>query len=181
MTKRISRKHVLSGVAGMVAGGVLTASAVGATGVLKQSSGSVTKFDAAQVASSQDSLNPDNVCTQSPAYSDINGMTVNFTTVTDNKPSIVNFNAQSAYAQADTTLPEYAYVRLVVDGQVQAGAGTEKMVASIYGYPENNWQFITDELPAGDHTATLQWRIVPGADMASSYCIKDSSMIVMHD
>jgi hypothetical protein len=181
MTKlRISYRYVVSTLVGVVTGGILMGAMVGAAPFSRYASGSLSKFDTAELASDQSSLDSDKTCTQSQVYEDVTNMSVEFTTTTDDSPSVVTFNTQSANAEVDTTIPEYTYIRLVVDGQVQSGISSEKMVESMYGYPESGWQFVTDNLNSGTHTAKLQWRIMPYPDGVSSFCIKDASMVVLH-
>jgi hypothetical protein len=71
-----------------------------------------------------------------------------------------------------------ALIRLVVDGVVQAGPGD---AASPFSPHEgtvvgtNGFNFITNPLGAGAHTAKIQW-----STTGSQVCIDERSMIVMH-
>ena len=119
----------------------------------------------------------DTVCTVSPFFSSMPGMSKTFTLgTTSNKPVMVMFQGEW-FTGTDGSA---AFIQLAIDGVVQSGP-TSVVVAyrPIGEIPEtetNGFNFISDALSPGTHTATIQW-----ADNGEGpYCVRVRSMIILH-
>uniref|UniRef100_B8HQX2 Uncharacterized protein n=1 Tax=Cyanothece sp. (strain PCC 7425 / ATCC 29141) TaxID=395961 RepID=B8HQX2_CYAP4 len=127
-----------------------------------QTSGGITRFTA--IDQTQD------VCTSSSSYVNMPGMTVNFTK-TGNTPVIVMF-------QGEWASKGRALLRLVINDVVQPGPGDNNSPFSAHEdsvYSTNGFNFISRLLPAGTHTARIQW-----AALSGSVCVDERSMVVLY-
>ena len=119
----------------------------------------------------------DTVCTVSPSFNNMPSMSKTFTQgATANKAVIVMFEGEwfpSAEGSA-------AFIQLAIDGVVQSGPRSVVAAFSPFGeIPDtatHGFNFITDALTPGSHTATIQW-----ADNGQGpYCVRVRSMIILH-
>jgi len=129
----------------------------------------IAKFDAIDAS--------DTICTVSPSFTTMPGMAKTFTQgATSNKQVIVQFEAEwfpSAIGSA-------AFIQLAIDGIVQSGPSSVVAAYTPFGaIPEtetHGFNFISDALTPGTHTATIQW-----ADNGQGpYCARVRSMIILH-
>jgi hypothetical protein len=129
----------------------------------------IAKFDAIDAT--------DTICTVSPSFNNMPGMSKTFTQgATSNKQVIVQFEGE----WFPQVLGSAAFIQLAIDGIVQSGP---KSVVAAYtpfdAIPEtetHGFNFISDALTPGSHTATIQW-----ADNGQGpYCVRVRSMIILH-
>jgi hypothetical protein len=112
-------------------------------------------------------------CTAAPFYNDMPDMSKTFRLAgTVSRPVIVLFQGQW------TVVTDSALIQLTIDGVVQS---PEIIVdARPSGVPGDNeshgYNFVTNALAPGMHTATIQWRDGGGGPA----CIDDRSMIILH-
>ena len=164
-----------------LAGGAATA-----VGVARTASGTSSKFDAVEIAHPQDVNDP--VCTNSTTFTDMPGMTKTFQTgglFTSPSPAIVGFQAQ--FMSPGSVIYNMGSVRLVVDGAVQDGSGSELSLSDPVGPTTlgRTWNFFTSPLSSGSHTAVLQWRTVapldPADPVSTQLCMQNRSMFIWHN
>jgi hypothetical protein len=112
-------------------------------------------------------------CTAAPSYNDMPDMSKTFKLGgTASRPVIVLFQAQW------TVVTDSALIQLTIDGVVRS----EEIIvdARPSGVAHDNeshgYDFVTDALTPGMHTATIQWRDGGGGPA----CIDDRSMIILH-
>jgi hypothetical protein len=119
----------------------------------------------------------DTVCTVSPSFNNMPGMSKTFTQgATSNKPVIVQFEGEwfpSAEGSA-------AFIQLAIDGVVQSGPRSVVAAYSPFGAildtETHGFNFISDALSPGSHTAAIQW-----ADNGQGpYCVRVRTMIILH-
>jgi hypothetical protein len=119
----------------------------------------------------------DTICTVSPSFNNMPGMSKTFTLgTTSNKPVIVMFEGEW-FTGADGSA---AFIQLAIDGVVQSGPRSIVAAHSPFGeIPESEthgFNFISDALSPGSHTAAIQW-----ADNGQGpFCVRVRSMIIMH-
>jgi hypothetical protein len=119
----------------------------------------------------------DTVCTVSPSFNNMPSMSKTFTQgAAANKPVIVMFEGEW-FPGADGSA---AFIQLAIDGVVQSGPRSVVAAFSPFGeIPDtatHGFNFITDALTPGSHTATIQW-----ADNGQGpYCVRVRSMIILH-
>jgi hypothetical protein len=129
----------------------------------------ISKFDAIDAT--------DTVCTVSPSFNNMPAMSKTFTQgATSSKPVIVQFEGEW-FPAADGSA---AFIQLAIDGVVQSGPRSVVAAHSPFGeLPESEthgFNFISDALAPGSHTATIQW-----ADNGQGpYCVRVRSMIILH-
>jgi hypothetical protein len=157
---------------------VLAATTVASTGALAaQALGNAKPERVAGLASKSISARADKVsgvdstsqnCTFSTQYADMVDMSKNFT-LEGNKKVVVMFSAQvSALAAVE--------IRLLVDGVVQSGP--QPLLANDNPLRSHGFNFITDSLGSGSHTAKIQWR---STTQSVENCVFDRSLIVLYD
>jgi hypothetical protein len=118
----------------------------------------------------------DNPCTSSAPYVDMPGMTETFTIGGQAPlPVIVLFQAEWIDSDGD------ALIQLEIDGVGQSGPGASgPFIVHNGGGDEfastNGFNFISDTLQPGVHTATIQWGSVDGTRI----CVDERSMVVLH-
>ena len=119
----------------------------------------------------------DTICTVSPSFNNMPGMSKTFTQgATSNKAVIVMFEGEW-FTGADGSA---AFIQLAIDGVVQSGPRSVVAAHSPFGeIPESEthgFNFISDALSPGSHTAAIQW-----ADNGQGpYCVRVRSMIILH-
>jgi hypothetical protein len=119
----------------------------------------------------------DTVCTVSPSFNNMPAMSKTFTqNATTNKPVIVMFEGEW-FAGVEGSA---AFIQLAIDGVVQSGPRSVVAAFSPFGaIPDtatHGFNFITDALTPGSHTATIQW-----ADNGQGpYCVRVRSMLILH-
>jgi hypothetical protein len=116
----------------------------------------------------------DNPCTTSTAFVDIPVMAKSFKIAgAVSVPVIVLFQAE--------WIPnsDRALIRLTIDGVVQSGPGDAGSPFAPHegtGVATNGFNFISDAVAPGVHTARIQWASVGGG----SICVDERSLIVLH-
>jgi hypothetical protein len=117
----------------------------------------------------------DSPCTVSPQFNDMPGMSETFSFGgTASRPVLVLFQAEwFSFTQS-------VAIRLTIDGVVQSGAAIVVIDERESGAPDevetHGYNFISDPLAPGTHTARIQW-----ADSgAGPGCTNDRSLIVLH-
>jgi len=119
----------------------------------------------------------DTVCTVSPSFNNMPGMSKTFTQgATSNKAVIVMFEGEW-FTGADGSA---AFIQLAIDGVVQSGPRSVVAAHSPFGeIPESEthgFNFISDALSPGSHTAAIQW-----ADNGQGpFCVRVRSMLILH-
>lgn len=119
----------------------------------------------------------DTVCTVSPNFNTMPGMSKTFTLgTTSNKPVVVLFEGEW-FSGADGSA---AFIQLAIDGRVQSGPSSVVVAHQPFGeIPEtetHGFNFISDALTPGSHTAVIQW-----ADNGQGpYCVRVRSMLILH-
>jgi hypothetical protein len=116
------------------------------------------------------------ICTTSSTYEDIPGLTKTFSQGGGlGNETIIAFRAQMQ--QSNSGGAADLDVRLLIDGIPQSGSGSE---IGVFDGAANvfdglfSWNFISDPVSSGTHTAKLQWRAT------SEACIYSRSMIIHH-
>jgi len=119
----------------------------------------------------------DTICTVSPSFNNMPGMSKTFTLgTTSNKPVMVMFQGEWFTG----TVGSAAFIQLAIDGIVQSGPNSVVVAFVPFGAtPEtetHGFNFISDALSPGTHTATIQW-----ADNGQGpYCVRVRSMVILH-
>jgi hypothetical protein len=119
----------------------------------------------------------DTVCTVSPSFNNMPSMSKTFTLgTTSNKPVIVMFEGEWFTGIEGSA----AFVQLAIDGVVQSGPRSVVAAFTPFGaIPEtetHGFNFISDALSPGSHTAAIQW-----ADNGQGpYCVRVRSMLILH-
>ena len=155
---------IVGGFVAMAVFGAGLALAVSSSG-----SGRVGAFDSAAAYGEQDL-----VCTSSSAYVDMPSMTVTFTTHGPPNPAIVLF--QGEWHVSGSAI---AALRLVIDNVVQTGPGDNNSPFAAHSgsrFETNGFNFISNILRSGSHTAKIQW----ATRSAGQACVNERTMIVLH-
>jgi hypothetical protein len=150
----------------------VTTGVIYAASVTKDAGGAISRFDAVEVGAEQPIGGVDEVCTTSTEYEDMPGMTKTFQQggLLSANPIVVMFNIQvQSFGRS--------YVRLVVDGVPQTGIASEMELGENGDIGVDSWNFISDPVTQGTHTAKLQWRKDPSV---GQMCMFNRSMIVLH-
>jgi hypothetical protein len=119
----------------------------------------------------------DTVCTVSPNFNNMPGMSKTFTLgTTSSKPVIVLFEGEWFSGVEGSA----AFIQLAIDGRVQSGPSSVVVAHRPFGEPQqtetHGFNFISDALVPGNHTAVIQW-----ADNGQGpYCVRVRSMIILH-
>jgi hypothetical protein len=100
----------------------------------------------------------DTICTVSPSFNNMPGMSKTFTLgTTSNKPVMVMFEGEWFTG----TVGSAAFIQLAIDGVVQSGPNSVVVAFVPFGaIPEtetHGFNFISDALAPGTHTAAIQW------------------------
>ncbi|MEK7530433.1 MAG: hypothetical protein AAB573_01055 [Patescibacteria group bacterium] len=150
---------------GLLVGGIVYAQAIDRSGETI-----VGRLDYTEVHHDQ-SASLD-VCTTSTTYEDVPGMEESFT-----QGGIFSNEIYAAFtAQIDAPGGNLDF-RFLVDGLTQSGSGSGVVLkSSALNSTNNSWNFISDAVSPGAHTATLQWRVIDGVQA----CIGSRSMIIHH-
>jgi len=130
---------------------------------LKSVGGTANLFDAVDAT--------DNPCTSSTAFVDMPGMTKTFFQGSTDE-ALVMFTGEWISNTGR------AMIRLLIDGVVQAGPGDAASPFAPHegtGVATNGFNFITNALGVGNHTAKIQW-----STTGSQICVDERSIIVMH-
>jgi hypothetical protein len=115
-------------------------------------------------------------CTTSQTFTNIPGLSRTFNLGAGAAEEVVVM-LQGAFSWDSASADDTAYVRLLIDNQVQ-GPGDQVPFNSVdsrgggtHGF---NWQ--SKPLRPGNHTVRVQWR----SDFGSSLCVDARSLIVLH-
>jgi len=110
--------------------------------------------------------------TTSTTYVNMSGMSRSFTLAgTNNKKVVVMF--QGVMEVFDSAV--FASIRLLIDGNVQSGP--QPVLVDQFDFQTAGFNFITDSLAPGQHTAVIQWKSGSGAEIFAA----DRSLIVLLD
>jgi hypothetical protein len=119
------------------------------------------------------------VCTTGGTFTDMPEMSATFRLGgRAAQPVIVLFEGE--WGGPSFTEGTGAFIRLAIDGVVQTpvDVGVERRPT---GTPDDlethGFNFVSDPLAPGTHTATIQWR---GTTTSGQVCVQDRSMIVLH-
>lgn len=122
-----------------------------------------TRYDGAQATDYKE--------TTSSSYEDMPNMSVSFST-TAHSPAVILVSASSPSLR-------FAgcgyFMRLLVDGAVQSG----EVPVLLSDRDSRSFNFVSQPLTPGSHTATIQWRIEMPY-FASTGCVQARSLAVMH-
>ena len=119
----------------------------------------------------------DTICTVSPSFNNMPGMSKTFTLgTTQNKPVVVMFDGEWFTGVEGSA----AFVQLAIDGVVQSGPSSVVVAYTPFGAiaetETHGFNFISNALTPGTHTAAIQW-----ADNGQGpYCVRVRSMIILH-
>ena len=116
-------------------------------------------------------------CTPSAVFTDMPGMSETFSFGGNpSRPVIVLFQAEWETFGSGAVV----VIRLTIDGIVQSGAATVVLDHRGAGEPDevetHGFNFVSDPLAPGTHTAKIQWR----HDSQPAACSEERSMIVLH-
>lgn len=116
----------------------------------------------------------DNPCTASTGYVDMPGMAKTFKLAgTVARPVIALFQGEWISGT------DRAIIRLVIDGVVQSGPGDSASPFAPHegsGVATNGFNFISNTIAPGTHTARIQWASVSGGLV----CVDERSLIILH-
>jgi hypothetical protein len=151
----------------------LVASAGPAAAQLRTKSGSISKFDGAD--------NNNSVCTGSLTFKNIPSMAVTFTQGSGAADEVaVLFQGAGWFVEQ----LNFVGIRLTIDGAVQPGpgAGNDTFIygadpsTTASGTTSHGFNFQSEALAAGSHTARIQWRSFDGSEI----CVGPRSLLVLH-
>jgi hypothetical protein len=155
-----------------VVAGFIAVAAFGAglaLAVSSSASGRVGAFNSTAAFGEQDL-----VCTSSSVYVDMPSMKVTFKTHGPPNPAIVLF--QGEWHVKGSAI---AALRLVIDNVVQTGPGDDNSPFAAHSgsrFETNGFNFISNVLRSGTHTAKIQW----ATRSAGQACVNERTMIVLH-
>jgi hypothetical protein len=108
-------------------------------------------------------------------FQDMTGMTVSFK-LKDRERVVVMFSA--VLGQGSGASPGRSAIRLLIDGREQVvGQGGEVDAHQGDQVSLDGFNFISDVLEPGKHTAVIQWRSQSGGQV----CNDERSLIVLHN
>jgi hypothetical protein len=115
-----------------------------------------------------------NECSITTAFTTIPGMTRTFTlggTATDEVVVMFQASWSGSAIEFDT-----GFVRLTIDGVVQPTNNAVPIFAGSTGTFTHGFNWISQGLAPGSHTARIQWR----TDLGSTFCVDDRTLVVLH-
>jgi hypothetical protein len=114
----------------------------------------------------------DTVSTMSTTIVDMPGMTTTFTLAgPNNKKVVALFQGEFDAASPSVDIS----IRLVVDGVVQSGP--QPLVVDQVAHQTNGFNFLSDSLSSGSHTANIQWKTGSGV----SGSVSARSLVVLFE
>lgn len=115
------------------------------------------------------------VCTTSTTFVDMPGTAQNFTTSKKNRVVALFTGEFGSLAAGET-----ASIQLVIDGIPQKGPGANGQEFPITNGTDGNqaggFNFISQTLLAGTHTAVIRWRVLSGTEV----CVDERSFIILY-
>lgn len=180
ITKRI--KLYIAIIVGIIVVSITSAGITLALGSVRAGSGALSRFDTTETNHEQSEN--DSACTSSTTYVDMPDMTKTFTQGgLFASQALVMFQSQVP-SDTETGYANLGSIRLLVDGTVQDGAGSNLTVSAYGPAPTVNgrgWTFMTNSLGVGSHTAKFQWKTDRSNDSNAQFCTQNRAMTILHN